>query len=166
MAIFFTDGCSKNNGKKDCMCGIGVYSLHENLQLSMSLEDCKSRWSWIPRNIKASNNVAELLAIYIAIVLSESKELMIYSDSAYSINCVTSWYKKWEKNDWKTSNNENVKNKEIIKEIIKEIKNKDSVFFMHVNSHTQEPQDKDSEEHFIWSGNDKADNLASARVSK
>lgn len=154
----FTDGSAKKNGKKDCVCGIGVYS--DKLNLSMDLEECKQRWDWIPRNTKSSNNVGELLAIYAALVLSDEKNLIVYTDSSYSIGCITTWYKNWQKNNWQTSKKEDVKNREIIEQILLEKNKKDSVFFLHVNSHTKEPKDKDTEEYFLWHGNYMADKLA------
>lgn len=75
-----------------------------------------------------TNNVGELLAIKRAleIVRNEPKFVEIYTDSDYSIKCLTEWGDKWEKNGWcKTSGGkkEPVKNLELIKparEILKE----------------------------------------------
>lgn len=158
----FTDGAATKNGKSDCSCGIGVYS--SDLSVSMSLEECKKKWDWIPKSTKNSNNIGELLAIYAAIVMSKEDDIIIYSDSAYSINCVTKWHKNWKKNGWKTSKNECVKNKDIIEKILEEKEKKKAVFFCHVNSHLKEPEDKESNEHFLWYGNYMADELATASI--
>jgi ribonuclease HI len=161
----FTDGAAKKNGKKNCLCGIGVYSECGALKLSMSLSECKEKWSWIPADIKDSNNVGELLAIYCAIVLSGSQDIIIYTDSSYSIGCLSVWYKSWKKNGWVTSKKEPVKNKEIIEEILSEKSKKNSVFFFHVNSHLKEPLDKESEKYRLWYGNCMADKLATESIA-
>lgn len=81
-----------------------------------------------------TNNFAELYAIAVAIK-NTIGSITIYSDSEYSINCLTSWYKEWELNDWKTSRGEPVVNSEIIKHIISELKNRD-VTFEYVKGHS------------------------------
>lgn len=160
----FTDGAAKKNGKVDCVCGIGIFSQCERIQLGMSLLECKDKWSWIPKNAKDSNNVGELLAIYAAIVLSEENDIIIYTDSAYSIGCLTKWYKGWERNGWKTAKRENVKNKEIIQEILVEKAKKGSVFLIHVSAHLAEPLDKNSEQYQLWYGNYMADKFATGSI--
>ncbi len=159
----FTDGAATKNGKKGCECGIGVYS--NSLELSMCLKECKERWDWIPSDTKDSNNVGELLAIYAALTISEDKDVIIYSDSSYAIGCVTSWFKNWKRNGWITSKKEPVKNKEIIEAILEEKEKKNSVFFFHIRSHQKEPLDKDSDEYFLWYGNDMADKLATKSIN-
>ncbi len=160
----FTDGAATKNGKKDCHCGIGVYS--KGLEISMCLEECKKKWDWIPKDTKDSNNVGELLAIYAALVMTDEQNVIIYSDSSYAIGCVTNWFKNWQRNGWITSKKEPVKNKEIIEAILEEKEKKQSVFFFHVNSHQKEPIDKDSEEYFLWHGNDMADKLATSSIKQ
>jgi ribonuclease HI len=162
----FTDGAAQKNGKVDCVCGIGLFSECETIKVGMSLMECRAKWDWLPKNVKDSNNVGELLAIYAAIVLSDSPDIIIYTDSAYSIGCLTKWYKSWEKNGWKTAKKEQVKNKEIIQEILLEKAKKGSVFFFHVNSHLAEPIDKSSEQHKLWYGNYMADKLATGSITK
>lgn len=49
-----------------------------------------------------TNNVAELLAIEkaIDIVQNNKKDIIeIFTDSSYSINCLTKWYNSWAKNN-------------------------------------------------------------------
>lgn len=158
----FTDGAATKNGKKDCACGIGVYS--ETFEVSMCLDECKEKWDWIPKNTKDSNNVGELLAIYAALSMSDIGDVIIYSDSSYAIGCVTTWFKNWKRNGWITSKKEPVKNKEIIEAILEEKDRKNSVFFFHIRSHQKEPLDKNSDEYLLWYGNDMADKLATASI--
>lgn len=157
----FTDGGCTSNGKSRCKSGLGVYFPENDLKISMKSEEaCKKYNIWF-NNIH-SNNVGEMLAILVALREGKefSKDIIIYSDSMYCINSVTNWYKKWEMNDWKTANNTSVKNREYIQKILEEKKNYDSVFFIHTHSHRPEPLDKNSDEWFIWNGNNIADKLA------
>ena len=144
----FTDGSSFNNGKKNCKGGYGIFFGDSD-----------------PRNVsqkiegKVTNNIAELKAICECLKKLDSKKYKIVTDSMYSINCVTKWYKNWIKNDWKTSAGKPVQNKELIKDIVKLLKEK-NVEFHHVNSHSPEPMEKDTFLYFLWYGNKMADELA------
>lgn len=72
-----------------------------------------------------TNNCMELMAIVRSIkhILkgeehAKSGIINIYSDSAYCINSITQgWYKFWAKNDWKTRDGQEVKNKELWEEL-------------------------------------------------
>ncbi len=53
----------------------------------------------------------------IDIVHTNKKDtIKIMTDSSYSINCLTKWYKSWEKKNFKIDGKE-VKNLEIIKRV-------------------------------------------------
>lgn len=161
MRSIFTDGSSIANGKPDCVSGCGVYFKEGELSISLP---CKKAAEYcnISLNVE-SNNVGELMGILLALVIAKEnveEPTVIYSDSMYCINSVTNWCKNWEKNDWNTSNGTLVKNKEIIQRIIKEIKNFKNLSFKHVKGHKKEPRDINSEEFFLWYGNNKADRLA------
>ena len=45
--------------------------------------------------------------------------IIIGTDSKYLINSITIWFPTWEKNNWKNSKNEDVKNLDLIKKIRK-----------------------------------------------
>ena len=65
---------------------------------------------------KITNNTAELTAILECLKLLKSElKYIIVSDSKYSINWVTVWYKKWEKNNWMTYTGKSVFNQKLIK---------------------------------------------------
>jgi ribonuclease HI len=93
--------------------------------------------------------------------LFKNREVVICSDSLYSINCVTKWIKTWIKNGWVNSKGEAVKNKELIKDIVdlekKIAKNDVVISYTHVLSHRTEPTDKDTFEWFLWNGNNIVD---------
>ena len=46
---------------------------------------------------------------------------MIFTDSKYSIDCVTSWFITWRNNGWQTSNGKPVENRDLIETIINKI---------------------------------------------
>ena len=91
-------------------------------------------------NPVGTNNTAELNALYHALHMAEAelkkgKSVEICSDSAYSINCISSWAPGWEKRGWKRSGGE-IKNLEIIQacyEIYRRIK--DKLELTHVAGH-------------------------------
>jgi ribonuclease HI len=163
----FTDGSAINNGKKNASGGIGVYIVELNYKLSL------------PYFIElATNQRCELYAIikaletYLSVKLKNNKipnKVIIYSDSMYCINVCTKWIPGWKKQDWKTSEKEDVKNVCLIKQIdkiqqlcfIKGI----TVEYQFVSSHKDEPRDKKSREHFLWKGNDMVDKLAKSASS-
>ncbi len=94
----FTDGSSKNNGKKNCRASSSIYT-GDFSKTEIILEE-------------PSNQKAELYAIKMALdyICSnyKDKKVVIVTDSMYSIKCLTIWYRQWIKNDWKTSNGKKV----------------------------------------------------------
>jgi ribonuclease HI len=125
----------------------------------------------------STNNKCELLAIYYTLkVLDNYKKsikefqknhinskIYIVTDSTYCINSLTIWIKSWQKNSWKTKEDEPVKNKETfinINLLMSKLKlHKIRYEFKHVNSH-QPPPLSDKKELFLWKGNVIADYLA------
>jgi ribonuclease HI len=102
-----------------------------------------------------TNQRAELTAILRALQLvHKTQDIEIITDSNYSINCSTVWYKTWYKNGWKTSTNGEVVNKDIVVDIRKLIDRRDaagaSTDFTWIKGHANDP------------GNEAADKLAVA----
>ena len=61
-----------------------------------------------------TNNRMELMATISALKEVNSQDLIeIYTDSKYVKNGITDWIHNWIKNNWKTSNKEDVKNKDL-----------------------------------------------------
>ena len=86
-----------------------------------------------------TNQIAELYAIYavihfINLSYSTVKNISIYTDSKYSIGCLTLWYKNWQKNGWFNSKGEPVANKELIQAILAAM-NGLKIDFVHVRGH-------------------------------
>ena len=157
----FTDGSTFNNGKKNKIQfgGIGIYFPS---QKHLNIGECLYG--------KITNNIAELKAIIKAIDYfinhndySSEKIIKIYSDSEYTINCITKWSKTWEKNNWKKKDKKDVCNKELIIKLYNYYK-KYKIKFIHVKAHTNEPSDPKL--HKIWYGNKMADKLATDSSKK
>ena len=89
--IVYTDGSCLNNGQKNAKAGIGIYfGENDNRNFSEKYTD------------KPTNNRAELSAILkVCDILDNDiklcKDIHIYSDSKYSINCFTKWGDSWKK---------------------------------------------------------------------
>ena len=61
-----------------------------------------------------TNNKMELMAPINALKkISKGNKVEIYTDSKYVKLGITEWIHNWEKNNWKTSKKEDVKNKEL-----------------------------------------------------
>ena len=139
----YTDGSCHNNGYKNAKAGIGIF-----------FGQSDKRNVSEPIFGKQTNNTAELKAIIKTIEIlkkeiKEGKNIMIYSDSMYSIRCATTYGRKLEQNNWKTT----IPNVELVKILYNLCKPYKNIKFTHVKAHTDR-QDK----HSI--GNFNADRLA------
>ena len=143
--IIYTDGACSNNGLKNAKAGIGVYFSSRNDQ---KLEDISQRLIIE----KPTNNKAELMAIEKALEICHkakiTDKIIIFTDSQYSIQCITIWYPNWvKKND--TKNKKNLDILQRIEYLVKQL----NIKFEYIKAHT-ELKDEHSQ------GNSKADNLA------
>lgn len=122
--VIYTDGSCINK-----IGGFGYVILKNNQQIE--------KYDKIP--FESTNQIAELYAIYQSLlylnVNDYNKSILIKSDSNYSIKCLTEYINKWKNNGFKTINNEEVKNKELIISIDLLLKNFENVKFEHVYSH-------------------------------
>jgi ribonuclease HI len=159
LLYIFSDGNCKGNGKKNARGGYSVY-FGDILPFSQFNFTSLGGVTLIP-----TNNIMELSGIrYIFKILSENPEIfkdinvVIVTDSMYSIKCIDTWSKSWAKNGWKNSKRQEVKNKELIQEILDlkyqvNVKNQCITKFRHTFSHQQEPKDRSSVEWKLWNGN-------------
>ena len=84
-----------------------------------------------------TNQIAELYAIYEALKYTKEhglRDVNIFTDSMYSINCLTQWVYNWKRNGWMSSKGEPVKNSTLIKNII-EVSKDVKVKYFHVTAH-------------------------------
>ena len=121
--IIYTDGaCSGNPGPG----GWGAILMYK---------DTKKEISGGKKD--TTNNVMELTAALEALKLLKFPcEVELYSDSAYVVTGFNQgWIYGWQKNNWKNSSKEPVKNKEIWEEIYK-MTQKHKVKFIKVKGHS------------------------------
>tara|TARA_B100001996_G_C18267849_1_gene441845 strand:+ start:121 stop:543 length:423 start_codon:yes stop_codon:yes gene_type:complete len=86
-----------------------------------------------------TNNQMELLATIKALEEFSSKEnITIVTDSKYVKDGITIWIRKWEVNNWKTSNKQSVKNIHLWKKL-SELNNKHVVEWVWVKGHSNDP---------------------------
>jgi ribonuclease HI len=164
--VIYTDGAMKGNQKKHLSAGrkggVGVFfgdNDNRNISLSIVENKCEVKSNEIYCD-KISNQVCELLAVIFAIekVINENKQIVIYTDSMYVINSITKWAKKWEKNDWKKSDNNVILNKELIQKLYN-LSNKYKVKYNHIRSHISNIKESDPNYNHYY-GNKMADLLA------
>lgn len=84
-----------------------------------------------------TNNIMELTAVIEALrMLKYECNVKLYSDSAYVVNAFNQkWIYGWIKKDWKTSSNEQVKNKELWQELYN-LSKKHNIEFIKVKGHS------------------------------
>ena len=98
--IVFTDGsCLGNPGKG----GWAILIIEDN-----------STKEFFGSEKTTTNNRMELTAAINAVKKTKSKKkVKIVTDSKYVKNGIETWINNWKKNNWKTSNKQNVKNKDL-----------------------------------------------------
>lgn len=127
VTVYCDGGCSPNPGK--CGSGIAVYRGGRVSELWYGLYESMG-----------TNNTAELNALYESLLIakkeSENGNLVeIKCDSMYSINCIQTWAKSWERNGWTKKGGE-IKNLEIIQRsysLYNQLKSK--IKLSHIKAH-------------------------------
>lgn len=70
-------------------------------------------------SLQTTNNIMELTAAIEALKLLKKKcQVNIFTDSKYLIDGITGWIFNWERNNWRTSTKQPVKNKELWQELL------------------------------------------------
>jgi ribonuclease HI len=119
----YTDGaCSKNPGEG----GIGIY---------LKWKDTIKTISGYLKH--TTNNQMELIAVIEALkaIKKENQTIIVYTDSKYVKDGLTLWLKNWKKNNWKNSQKEPVKNKNLW-ELLDYYTNLHTVKFEWVKGHS------------------------------
>jgi len=128
----FTDGSCTSNGRKGAKAGFAAW-FPDHPSWSSALR--------VPDDQDQTNNRAELSAIQLGVKTLEDRgeidcDLVIYSDSEYSINCLTSWLPGWMNRGWKTAAGKDVLHQDLIKDITARLSKFKSHRFVHVKAHT------------------------------
>lgn len=108
--IIYTDG-SYSSG----VAGFGVVIIASN-------GDKYHAYGRVPINLGATNNIAELYAIYVALSLVE-EDIILYTDSTYCVDCLTTYVYEYQLNGWSK-----VPNADIIQKIYSKMQNRNVVF--------------------------------------
>jgi ribonuclease HI len=144
MFKIFTDGACSS---KDNVGGWGLVILSENDHQTETHSGAKAG---------TTNNEMELYAVLQALLWAndhKNESVIIYSDSAYIVNCIhDKWYKRWQYNGWITEKKTPVCNKDLWKEIIAFLG--ENVTITKIKGHSDSV------------GNNIADNLAVAARTK
>ncbi|KAH7089451.1 ribonuclease H-like domain-containing protein [Paraphoma chrysanthemicola] len=130
----YTDGSSLGNGQLGAIGGVGVYfGPNDSRNISEPL-----------RGERQTNQRAELTAVARALDhIPIDRAVLIHTDSNYSIKCLTEWFPKWEKNNWKSSSGKAVENKDLIEPIIARIREREmcraKTNFKWIKGHANDP---------------------------
>ncbi len=150
----FCDGACIGNGSARARAGFGLYVTLQGKRLTEVSEA-------LDRSELHTNQRAELRALERALefaVESEHKN-RIFTDSMYSINCITVWAPQWKAHNWcKTGQKEEIQHKDIITHAYELwLRVKDRTTIEHVRAHTGKSDWKSV-------GNNRADQLATAAL--
>jgi ribonuclease HI len=86
-----------------------------------------------------TNNRMEMMAVITALsYLADPSKVTIYTDSLYLKKGLEEWLPKWQKNNWRTSENKPVKNKDLWQELVK-LCNKHKVSWQWIRGHGDDP---------------------------
>ncbi len=124
--VIYTDGaCSGNPGPG----GWGTILMYKDIKKEIS-----------GGSNNTTNNIMEITAVIEGLKMLKYECIVeVYSDSAYVVNAFNQgWIYNWQKNNWKTSGKEPVKNKELWEELYSLTK-KHEVTFIKVKGHADNP---------------------------
>jgi len=144
--LAYTDGaCSGNPG----IGGWGVVLLAENDGGAVV-----NRRELAGSSLNTTNNQMELRAAIEALnVLKKKTKITLITDSVYVQKGISEWLPNWKKNNWKTANKKDVKNKELWMRLDEAIKDK-NISWIWVKGHAGN------------AGNEQADYLARSALEK
>ncbi|KAM6915520.1 ribonuclease H1 [Xenentodon cancila] len=137
--VVYTDGCCSANGQNGARAGIGVYwGPNHPLNVAERLEG------------RQTNQRAEIQAACKALEQAKEnniKKLVLYTDSKFTINGVTSWVKNWKLNGWRLKSGGQITNKDDFVKLDR-LNMELEVVWMHIPGHAG------------YHGNEEADRLS------
>jgi ribonuclease HI len=151
----FTDGACSHNGRPGAKAGYAVWfpdapALSESVRLAASDPQTNQR--------------AELAAIHRAVVILDANgyhgdDIKIYTDSEYSMNCLTKWISGWVARGWKTAAGGDVLHRDLIQATSTLLSKFKSHRFIHVRAHTGNEDDLSKQ-------NDVVDRMARSTIDE
>lgn len=150
----FTDGACSGNGRQGAKAGFAVW-FPDHKEWSVTMRVCDT--------CAQTNQRAELSAIHQAAVILDKQgcydeDLVIYTDSDYSIKCLTVWISSWMARGWKTSEGKPVLHRDLIESTSGLLSKFKSYRFHHVRAHTGGGDD-------LSINNDIVDKMARSSIS-
>jgi ribonuclease HI len=126
-----------------CLCHGLVPTTYTKGSDSIHLTQRSRNVSEALKGTRQTNQRAELTAIIRALDIAPlNRDVTIYTDSRYSIDCVTNWYKNWVRNKWMTAKNKPVENKDLIMDIRQKMDErehrKSGTYFFWVKGHAND----------------------------
>jgi ribonuclease HI len=151
----FTDGSCSHNGRANAIAGYAVW-VPDVPSLSVS--------DRLPPSDPQTNQRAELAAIHRAVRILDThgyhdEDIKIYTDSEYSINCLTKWISGWVSRGWKTAAGGDVLHRDLIQATSTMLSKFKSHRFVHVRAHTGNEDDLSKQ-------NDVVDRMARATIDE
>jgi ribonuclease HI len=151
----FTDGACSHNGRPNAKAGYAVW-FPDAPALSESAR--------IPASEPQTNQRAELAAIHRAILILDANgyqdtDIKVYTDSEYSINCLTKWISGWISRGWKTAAGGDVLHRDLIQATSTVLSKFKSHRFIHVRAHTGKDDDLSKQ-------NDVVDRMARSTIDE
>ncbi|XP_038161288.1 ribonuclease H1 [Cyprinodon tularosa] len=143
--VVYTDGCCSANGRAGARAGIGVYwGRNHLLNVAERLHG------------RQTNQRAEIQAACRALELAKQnhiQKLVLYTDSKFTINGVTSWVKNWKLNGWRLKSGGEITNKQDFMKL--DLLNSElQVVWLHIPGHSG------------YRGNEEADRLSREGAAK
>lgn len=159
MYQLFSDGAVSNNGKENSIGSYGFICVQED----------KIIYRFTERIEGVTNQYCELMGLLKACEYIFENDLYphcIHTDSAYCYNAWNDkWYLNWEKNNWNTSKNTPVKNKEIWLQLLPYFKNI-NFYFNKVKGHSNNKFNNIIDELVVSTRSKKVDYLVGQKFGK
>ena len=146
----FTDGACSRNGKTGAAASY-AYWFPDHIKLSNAFK--------VPDGQPQTNNRGELLAILESVKCIVANfpaceiDLQVYTDSTYSKNCLTIWIPGWIQRGWKTAENKEVANRDLIEDAVSRLSKFKSYVITYVPAHT-------GKDDYLSKNNDIVDKMA------
>jgi len=155
----FSDGSCVHNGRPGARAGVGVYATQDG-------KEVHRHSAALAKSEPQTNQRAELQALYYALRFIQGTAGMtgitvgegsiLYTDSQYSINCVTVWATAWKAKGWLKADKKPVLHQDILRPMVELWETlKGTTTMQHVAAHTGRGD-------AISRGNAVADQLATA----
>ena len=163
--VIFTDGAASNNGRVNAVASYAFLIKFGEHEGYVEKGEVIKTETYNP-----SNNRGELLGLLNSLqyILDNNikSDLVIISDSSYTINMYNSWLDKWIlEESINTKSNQDLIHRMI--DIKTEIKKRNiNVLVSFVESHATKPSQSDDDIYFIWEGNYEVDKLATSVTEK